>query len=111
MKRKINDIKEKRLEKKNEPIVHNTPFRYFDIHYTAGIEEFKLLVKKQIGFDLKDMGNNTIYVKVKEEDNEQFCLLMQQAKVKSSALKSYHEINENVYSGALQSLDSIIHEK
>ena len=111
MKKKINDIKEKRLEKKNEPIVHNTPFRYFDVNYTAGIEEFKSLVKKQVGFDFKDMGNNTIYVKVKEEDYEQFCLFMQQTKIRSSALKSFHEINENVYSGALQSLDSIVHSK
>lgn len=105
------DSEEKRLEKKNGPIVHNTPFRYFDVNYTAGIEEFKSLVKKQVGFDFKDMGNNTIYVKVKEEDYEQFCLFMQQTKIRSSALKSFHEINENVYSGALQSLDSIVHSK
>ena len=111
MKKKIEDIKEKRLEKKNEPIVHDSPFRYFDVNYTAGIEEFKLLLKKQIGFDFKDMGNNTIYVKVKEEDYEQFCLFMQQTKIKSSSLKSYHEINEKIYSGALQSLDNIIHSK
>ncbi len=111
MKKKIEDIKEKRLEKKNEPIVHNTPFRYFDVNYTAGLEDFKALVKKHVGFDFKDMGNNTIYVKVKEEDYEEFCLFMKQTKLKSSSLKAFHEINENIYSGALQSLDSIVHGK
>ena len=55
------------------------------------------------------MGNNTIYLKVKKEDFETFSMFIENSMPKSSALKKYQEIEENVYNGALLSLDKIIH--
>ena len=103
----------KKKDKKNktepEPPQNNSPFRYFDITYEGNIEEFKKLLKKRIGFDFKDMGNNTIYLKVKKEDYETFSMFIENSMPKSSALKKYQEISEDVYNGALLSLDKIIH--
>ena len=55
------------------------------------------------------MGNNTIYIKVKKEDYEDFSLFIQGCHQKGTSIKKYHEITEDVYSGALLSLDKIIH--
>ncbi len=99
---------EKREKQEEEERRKNAPFRYFDINYQGDLEEFKKLLKKKIGFDFKDMGNNTIYVKVKQEDYETFSLFIQAAQQKSSTIKKYQEISEEVYTGALLSLDKII---
>ena len=84
------------------------PFRFFHLIYEGSVEEFKKLLKKKISFDFKDLGNNTIYLKIKREDFETFSLFMQGAKQKGGAIKNYFEIQENVYSGALLSLDKIL---
>ena len=44
-----------------------SPFKYFHVNYEGDLEEFKKLLKKKVGFDFKDMGNKTIYVKVKNQ--------------------------------------------
>ena len=54
------------------------------------------------------MGNNTIYLKVKKEDFETFSLNIQAFKQQSTTIKSYQEISEEVYKGALLSLDKMI---
>ena len=84
------------------------PFYFFHVDYEGSVEEFKKLLKKRIGFDFKDIGNNTIYLKVKGTDLETFSLFMQGAKLKGGAIKNYFEIEESVYSGALLSLDKIL---
>ncbi len=99
------------MSKKEEPIKNDGPFRYFDVNYVGDLEEFKKLLKKKIGFDFKDMGNNTIYVKVKKEDYENFSLFIQQCSRKGSSFKHYQEISEEVYNGALLSLDKMLHGK
>ena len=99
---------------KEEPpkeLQNNTPYRFFDISYEGNIEEFKKLLKKRISFDFKDMGNNTIYLKVKKVDFETFSMFIENSMPKSTALKKYQEISEADYSGALLSLDKIIHSK
>ena len=55
------------------------------------------------------MGNNTIYVKVKKEDYETFCLFIQGLHEKGTKVKNYQEITEEVYNGALLSLDKMLH--
>ena len=65
-------------------------------------------MKKRLSFDFKDIGNNTIFVKVKKQDLETFSLFIQTAKVKGGAVKNYFEIQEEVYAGALLSLDKIL---
>ena len=55
------------------------------------------------------MGNNTIYVKVKKEDYETFSLFIQGCNQKGTLIKMYQEISEDVYKGALLSLDKILH--
>ena len=99
---------EKREQEEEEERRKNAPLRYFDITYQGDIEEFKKLLKKKISFDFKDMGNNTIYLKVKKEDYETFSLNIQAFKQQSSTIKSYQEISEEVYKGALLSLDKMI---
>ncbi len=84
------------------------PFYFFHVEYEGSVEEFKKLLKKRLSFDFKDIGNNTIYVKVKKEDLETFSLFIQTAKVKGGAVKKYFEIKEEVYAGALLSLDKIL---
>ena len=86
----------------------NKPFYFFHLTYEGSVEEFKKLLKKKISFDFKDLGNNTIYLKVKQQDFETFSLFMQGAKQKGGAIKEYFEIPENTYSGALLSLDKIL---
>ena len=84
------------------------PFHFFHIDYEGSVEEFKKLLKKKIGFDFKDIGNNTIYLKIKTPDFETFSLFIQGAKLKGGAVKNYFEITEDVYAGALLSLDKIL---
>ncbi len=86
----------------------NKPFYFFHLEYEGSVEEFKKLLKKKIGFDFKDIGNNTIYLKIKGTDYETFILFMQGAKLKGGAIKKYFEIEESAYSGALLSLDKIL---
>ena len=101
----------KKDSKKEEKIENNSLYKYFDIKYEGNIEEFKKLLKKRIGFDFKDMGNNTIYLKIKKQDFETFSMFIENSMPKSTALKKYQEISEADYSGALLSLDKIIHSK
>ena len=96
-------------KKTEEAPKNNSPFRFFHVIYLDDINEFKKLLKKKISFDFKDMGNSTIYVKVKKEDHETFCLFMQGCLQKKTNVKSYQEITEDVYGGALLSLDKILH--
>ena len=98
------------MSKKEEPIKNDGPFRYFDVNYVGDLEEFKKLLKKKIGFDFKDMGNNTVYLKVQSKDYEDFSLFIQQCHQKGTSIVSYQEITEEVYTGALLSLDKILHQ-
>lgn len=98
----------KKDEKKEEP-KNDNPYRYFHVVYEGDLEEFKKLLKKRIGFDFKDMGNNTIYVKIQSKDLSDFSLFIQGYKQKGTSLKNYQEITEEVYKGALLSLDKILH--
>ena len=100
---------EKKEQQEEEEKRKNAPYRFFDITYEGDIEEFKKLLKKKISFDFKDMGNNTIYLKVKQEDYETFSLNIQAAQQQSTTIKKYQEISEEVYKGALLSLDKMIH--
>ncbi len=97
------------MSKKGEAPKSDGPFRFFHVNYQGDIEEFKKLLKKKISFDFKDMGNNTIYVKVKKEDYETFSLFIQGCNQKGTLIKMYQEISEDVYKGALLSLDKILH--
>ena len=97
------------MSQKGEELKTDGPFRYFHVNYEGDLEELKRLLKKKVGFDFKDMGNNTIYIKVKREDYEDFSLFIQGCHQKGTSIKKYHEITEEVYSGALLSLDKIIH--
>ena len=99
---------EKKEQQEEEERRKNAPFRFFDITYEGDIEEFKKLLKKKISFDFKDMGNNTIYLKVKQEDFEVFSLNIQAAQQQSTTIKKYQEISEEIYKGALLSLDKMI---
>ena len=83
--------------------------KYFDIKYKGPVSEFKSLLKKKMSFDLKDIGNDTLYVKVKVENYEDMMLFLKQMrKDKSNVLKNYQEIDQQTYDGALQSLDNIL---
>ena len=48
---------------------------------------------------------------VQKDDFEKFSLFIQACMEKSTALKKYQEISEEVYGGALSSLDNILHGK
>ena len=64
--------------------------KYFDIKYKGPIADFKALLKKKMSFDIKDMGNDTLYVKVKTENYEDMMLFLKQMrKDKSNVLKNY----------------------
>ena len=83
--------------------------KYFDIKYKGSVSEFKSLLKKKMSFDLKDIGNDTLYVKVKVENYEDMMLFLKQTrKEKSNVLKDYQEIDQQTYDGALQSLANIL---
>ena len=83
--------------------------KYFDIKYKGPVSEFKSLLKKRMSFDLKDIGNDTLYVKVKVENYEDMMLFLKQTrKEKSNVLKDYQEIDQQTYDGALQSLANIL---
>ena len=83
--------------------------KYFDIKYKGPVSEFKSLLKKKMSFDLKDIGNDTLYVKVKVENYEDMMLFLKQMrKDKSNVLKGYQEIDQQTYDGALQSLANIL---
>ena len=83
--------------------------KYFDIKYKGPVSEFKSLLKKKMSFDLKDIGNDTLYVKVKVENYEDMMLFLKQTrKEKSNVLKDYQEIDQQTYDGALQSLANIL---
>ena len=86
-------------------------FRYFDVDYNGDYKEFVNLLKKKMSFDFKNMGNNTIYLKVPSSKYEDFQLYMQTTKKKGKTLKSYTEITEQTYNGALVSLDNILKSK
>ena len=96
------------MSKKGE-IVNNGPYKFFHINYQGDLEELKRLLKKKIGFDFKDMGNKTLYLKIKNEDYENFTLFIQQSHQSGTSIKHFQEITEDVYSGALLSLDKLIH--
>ena len=97
------------MSKKGEEIKSDNPYKFFHINYSGDLQELKRLLKKKIGFDFKDMGNNTVYLKIKREDFESFSLFIQQCHQGGTSIKSYQEITEDVYSGALLSLDKILH--
>ena len=97
------------MSKKGEAPKSNGPYRFFHINYNGDLEELKKLLKKKIGFDFKDMGNKTIYLKLKKEDYENFTLFIEQTHKSGTSIKSFQEITEDVYSGALLSLDKLIH--
>ena len=117
-------------EQPKEP-QEDKPFHFFHIDYEGSVEEFKKLLKKKIGFDFKDIGNKFIFSrkeaeeniegdnvmddnennqdsKIKTPDFETFSLFIQGAKLKGGAVKNYFEIKEDVYAGALLSLDKIL---
>ena len=98
------------MSKKGEEVKKDAPFRFFHINYKGDLEELKKLFKKKIGFDFKDMGNNTVYLKVQSKDYENFSLFIQQCHQKGTSIVSYQEITEEVYTGALLSLDKILHQ-
>ena len=91
-----------------EQPIEDKPFHFFHLTYEGNVEEFIKLLKKKISFDFKDLGNNTIYLKIKKQDFETFSLFMQAAKQKGGAIKNYYEIPEQTYAGALLSLDKIL---
>ena len=83
--------------------------KYFDIKYKGDVKDFKTLLKKKMSFNLKDIGNDTLYVKVKVENYEDMMLFLKQTrKEKSNVLKDYQEIDQQTYDGALQSLANIL---
>ena len=53
-----------------EQPIEDKPFHFFHLTYEGNVEEFKKLLKKKISFDFKDLGNNTIYLKIKKQDFE-----------------------------------------
>ena len=91
--------------------VNASPYVFYEVQYEGDVEDFKKLLKKKISFDIKDMGNQTIYLKVKREDYEKFMLFIQATSQKSSIIKKYEEITQDIYKGALLSLDNILHGK
>ena len=96
------------MSKKEEP-QNESPYVYYDLKYMGSIEDFKKLLKKKMSFDFKDMGNNTIYLKIKRPEKENFLLFMQTST--GTTTKKLSEISEEIYKGALLSLDSILHSK
>ena len=83
--------------------------KYFDIKYKGDVKDFKTLLKKKMSFNLKDIGNDTLYVKIKVENYEDMMLFLKQTrKEKSNVLKDYQEIDQQTYDGALQSLANIL---
>ena len=62
-----------------------------------------------MSFNLKDIGNDTLYVKIKVENYEDFLLFLKTTqKDKKNVLKSYQEIDQSTYDGALESLANIL---
>ena len=94
---------------KEEAAKNESPYIYYDLKYMGDIEDFKKLLKKKMSFDYKDMGNNTIYLKIKRPEKEIFVLFMQTST--GTTTKKLVEIPEEVYKGALLSLDSVLHSK
>jgi hypothetical protein len=83
--------------------------KYFDIKYKGDVKDFKTLLKKKMSFNLKDIGNDTLYVKIKVENYEDFLLFLKTTqKDKKNVLKSYQEIDQSTYDGALESLANIL---
>ena len=86
-------------------------YKFYDVKYDGDYKEFINLLKKKLSFDFKNMGNNTIYLKIPNDKFEDFQLYMQTTKKKGKTLKSYNEITEQTYSGALLSLDNMLKSK
>ena len=83
--------------------------RYFDITYKGDVGDFKALLKKKMSFDIKDMGNDTLYIKIQSKYYEDLMLFLKSTqKDKKNVLKNYQEIEQSVYDGALQSLANIL---
>ena len=83
--------------------------KYFDIKYKGDVKDFKTLLKKKMSFNLKDIGNDTLYVKIKVENYEDFLLFLKTTqKDKKNVIKSYQEIDQSTYDGALESLANIL---
>lgn len=83
--------------------------KYFDIKYKGPIADFKALLKKKMSFDIKDMGNDTLYIKIQSKYYEDLMLFLKSTqKDKKNVLKNYQEIEQSVYDGALQSLANIL---
>jgi hypothetical protein len=83
--------------------------RYFDVTYKGDVADFKALLKKKLPFDIKDMGNNTLYIKIQSKYYEDLMLFLKSTqKDKKNVLKNYQEIEQSVYDGALQSLANIL---
>ena len=97
------------MSKKGEEPKKDVPFYYFHINYKGDLQELKNLFQNKVSYDFKDMGNNTVYLKIKKGDYEDFTLYLQQCHQKGSTIKHFQEITEEVYNGALLSLDKLIH--
>ena len=97
------------MSKKGEEPKKDAPFYYFHINYKGDLQELKNLFQNKVSYDFKDMGNNTVYLKIKKGDYEDFTLYLQQCHQKGSTIKHFQEITEEVYNGALLSLDKLIH--
>ena len=83
--------------------------KYFEVKYKGDVKDFKTLLKKKMSFNLKDIGNDTLYVKIKVENYEDFLLFLKTTqKDKKNVLKSYQEIDQSTYDGALESLANIL---
>ena len=93
----------------NEAPKNESPYVYYDLKYMGNVEDFKKLLKKKMSFDFKDMGNNTIYLKIKRPLKEEFVLFMQTST--GTTTKKLEEISEDIYQGALLSLDTLLHAK
>ena len=77
--------------------------------YKGDVKDFKTLLKKKMSFNLKDIGNDTLYVKIKVENYEDFLLFLKTTqKDKKNVIKSYQEIDQATYDGALESLANIL---
>lgn len=83
--------------------------KYFEVKYKGDVKDFRTLLKKKMSFNLKDIGNDTLYVKIKVENYEDFLLFLKTTqKDKKNVLKSYQEIDQSTYDGALESLANIL---
>ncbi len=83
--------------------------KYFEDKYKGDVKDFRTLLKKKMSFNLKDIGNDTLYVKIKVENYEDFLLFLKTTqKDKKNVIKSYQEIDQATYDGALESLANIL---